>query len=202
MPFFSRKLPTQQPGAVRDLGPVCTWSALLPQHGSSPSPFPRSSHSLTVTATAAGELFLFGGFAYSSTNSDLYVFSTRDFTATFLQTSGEVATPRKEHGAALIGTTLLIYGGSYTNSAHGLDTLNSDSLCLLNLGMSNLLMSSPTPADDSFALQNRESRPALWSMVLGPILVCFTPQPWSIPSSLSSVVGTARMLSMISGHSI
>ena len=199
MPSSRKKLPTQQPGPV--LGPVCTWSAHGPQPGSSRSPFPRDSHTLTATANAAGELFLFGGHAYGSTSSDLYVISTRDFTATLLQTKGEVPTPRCAHGAALIGTTLLIYGGTNTNS-FDLNGLNSDSLCLLNLGTSGSLMSIPTPADLSFALQCRESGPALLSMALGPILVCFTPQPWSVPSSSSSVVGTVRMLSMIYGHSI
>ena len=190
MPFFSRKKPPTQPP-----GPVCTWSAHAPQSGSSQSPFPRHGHSLTATATAAGELFLFGGYvsaALSGTSSDLYVISTRDFTATLLQTTGEVPTPRCVHGAALIGTTLLIYGGSNPNSFDKND-LSSDSLCLLNLGTSDVLMSSPTPADLSFALQNPESGPALWSMVLGPILISVTPQPWSIPSSSSSVVGTARI---------
>jgi hypothetical protein len=200
MPFSSQKKPpTQPPGPV--LGPVCTWSACVPQSGSSRSPLPRIGHSLTATATAAGELFLFGGFVYGNTSNDLYVISSRDFTATLLQTSGEVPTPRQAHGAALIGTTLLIYGGSNTDSSDQ-NALSSDSLCLLNLGTSGSLMSSPTPADLSFALQNRESGPALWSMVQGPILVCGTPQPWSVPSSSSSVVGTARIISMICGHSI
>ena len=149
MPFFSWK--KQQPG------PVCTWSAHAPQTGSSPSPFPRHSHTLTATATAAGELFLFGGRELSpiSASNDLYVFSTQDFSTTLLQTSGEVPAPRFGHGAALIGTTLLICGG-YGDQ----NTLNHDSVYLLNLGTSDLLMSSPTPADHSFALQYRESGPA------------------------------------------
>jgi hypothetical protein len=147
MPFFSRK--KQQPG------PVCTWSAHVPQSGPSPSPFPRDSHTLTATATAAGELFLFGGWAHGAASSDLYAFSTRDYSTTLLQTSGEVPTPCYAHGAALIGTTSLICG-----SHGGQNVLNHDSLYLLNLGTSDLLMSSPTPADHSFALQYRESGPA------------------------------------------
>jgi hypothetical protein len=147
MSFFSRE--NQQPG------PVCTWSAHAPQSGSSPSPFPRHSHTLTATATAAGELFLFGGRVHCRASSDLYVFSTRDFSTTLLQTSGEVPTPHYAHGAALIGTTLLICGG-YGDQ----NKLNHDALYLLNLGTSDLLMSSPTPADHSFALQYRESGPA------------------------------------------
>ena len=155
MPFFSRKkLPIQQPG------PVCTWSAHAPQPGSSRSPFPRDSHTLTATTTAAGELFIFGGYTHDRTSSDLYVISTRDFTATLWQTTGEVPTSRALHGAALIGTTLLIYGGTNTGS-FDLNALSSDSLCLLNLGTLGSLMSSPTGADHSFALQNRESGTAL-----------------------------------------
>jgi Galactose oxidase, central domain len=127
MPFFSRK--KQQPG------PVCTWFAYDYQSGASPSPFPRDKHTLTATATAAGELFLFGGREFSpvSASSDLYVFSTRDFSTTLLQTSGEVPAPRFGHGAALIGTTLLICGGYGDHN-----TLNHDSVYLLNLGTSDL----------------------------------------------------------------
>jgi hypothetical protein len=136
MPFFSRKRP------------VCTWSAHAAQSGSSPLPFPRHAHTLTSTATAAGELFLFGGNKHDGgTSSDLYAFSTRDFSTTLLQTSGEVPSPRYAHGAALIGTTLLICGGK--TSSVDQNVLNHDSLYLLNLGTSDLLMSSPTQADHS-----------------------------------------------------
>ena len=152
MPLFSRKKrheplnpppanglasqSTQQPQPVL---PVCTWSAHAPQCGPSPLPFPRSSHSLTKTATAAGEVFLFGGFIghmHRCASSDLYVFSTRDFSTTLLQTSGEVPTPRAGHGAALIGTTLLICGG--TSGFGDQDVLIYDSLYLLDFGMSDL----------------------------------------------------------------
>jgi hypothetical protein len=122
--------------------PVCTWSARAAQSGPSPSPFPRYSHTLTSTATATGELFLFGGDVRGRKSSDLYVFSTRDFSTTLLQTSGEVPTQRLAHGAALIGTTLLICGGK--TNFHDQNVLNYESLYLLNLGTSDLLMSSPT----------------------------------------------------------
>ena len=167
MSFFSRKkLPFNHPPAnglasqsTQQPWPVCTWSAHTPQSGPSPLPFPRGSHTLTATATAAGELFLFGGYVYGWASSDLYVFSTRDFSTTILRTSGEVPTPRSGHGAALIGTTLLICGGTNFGDEY---VLNYDSLYLLDLGTSDLLMLSPTtPADHSFALQYRESGPAL-----------------------------------------
>jgi hypothetical protein len=120
---------TQQPR------PVCTWSAHAPLSGPSPSPFPRNRHTLTATATAAGELFLFGGYVHGRASSDLYVFSTRDFSATLLQTSGEVPTPRAGHGATLIGTTLFICGGTNFGDQN---VPNHDSLYLLNLGTSDL----------------------------------------------------------------
>jgi len=179
---------TQQPQ------PVCTWSAHAPQSGQSPSPLPRFSHTLTATTTPPGEIFLFGGYAHGRARNDLYVISTRDFSATLLQTSGEVPAPRYGHVAALTSTSLLICGGT--------DDALYDSLYLLNLGTSDSLMSSLTPVDHSFALQYRESGPALWSMVLDRPLVSSQPQPWSVPSSSSSVVILAGRSSMICGHSI
>ena len=134
---------TQQPQ------PVCIWSAHRPQSEPSPSPFPRHSHTLTATATAAGELFLFGGAVNSRTSSDLYVISTRDFSTTLLQTSGEVPAPRFAHGAAPTSTTLLICGGI---DVRCLDELNHDSLYLLDFGTLELLMSSQTAVDHSFTL--------------------------------------------------
>ena len=204
MPFSSYNLPadgiasqsTQQPQ------PVCTWSAHAPKSGPSPSPFPRSYHSLTAIATAGGDLFLFGGYYFGSDarsiNGYLYVISTRDFSTTLLQTSGEVPTPRWQHGTALIGTTLLICGGSTTSG----DVAPNDLLYLLNLGTSHPLMSSPTPAHHGFALQNRESGLGLWSMVPGRVVVAYIPQRWSVPSSSSSVVTVAGRPPMICGHSI
>jgi hypothetical protein len=126
---------TQQPR------PVCTWSAHAPQSGQSPLPFPRNGHTLTATATVAGELFLFGGYVHGCASSDLYAFSTRDSFTTLLQTSGEVPTPRAAHGAALIGTTLLICGGKTNGRANFGDqgVISHDSLYLLNLGTSDLL---------------------------------------------------------------
>lgn len=160
---------------TQHLGPVCTWSARAPQSGPSPWPLPRDCHTLTVTATAAGELFRFGGYAQGCASSDLYVLSTLDFSTGILKTNGEAPGPRAADGVALIETSLLICGGE-TNVGDQ-NVLNHDSLYLLNLGTSDLLISSPTPADHSFALQFRESGPVLWPMNLGPMVVTPTPQP-------------------------
>jgi hypothetical protein len=163
MSFFSqKKLPFNPPAAnelpsqsAQQPRPVCTWSAHAPRSGLSPLPFPRSSLTLTSTATptAASKFLLFGGFighVHRRASSDLYVFSTRDFSTTLLQTSGEIPTPRAAHGAALIGTTLLICGGIMDFGDQYV--LNHDTLYLLDLGTSDLLISSPTPADHSFVL--------------------------------------------------
>ena len=125
--------------SVQQPRPVCTWSAHAPQSGSSPLPFPRKGH--TLTATAAGELFLFGGWIHGSASNDAYIFSSRNFSTTLLQTSGEVPPPRAAHGAALIGTTLLICGG-LTNFGDQV-VLNHYSIYLLNLGTSGLLIVKP-----------------------------------------------------------
>ena len=119
---------------------VCTWSAHAPQSGPSPSPFPRNRLTLTATATLTGELFLFGGSvrAGGRASSDLYVFSTRDFSTTLLQTTGEVLIPRYGHGAALTGNALLICGGTTNFSDQNWNVLSHDSLYLLNLGTSDL----------------------------------------------------------------
>ena len=117
--------------------PLYPWSAHTPQFGRCPSPFPRFSHTLSTTATATGELFLFGGFAHDPNsslrrNSDLYVISTRDFSTTLLQTSGDVPEPRYGHCAVLTSTSLLIWGG-FTDSHR-----NDNSFYLLDLGKSDL----------------------------------------------------------------
>jgi hypothetical protein len=210
MPFFSQKKhhfspppangPASESQSTQQPRPVCTWSAHAPHSGPSPLPFPRDRHTLTVTATAAGKIFLFGGFVDAAPSDNLYVFSTRDFSTTLLQTSGELPTPRAGPGAALIGTTLLICGGTTDFGVQ--HVLNHDLLYLLDLGTSDALMSSPAPADHSFALQYRESGPALWSMVQVRAVVTAQPQPWSVPSSSSSVVRLMGRPSMICGHSI
>ncbi len=121
--------------------PVNPWSAHAPLSGQEPSPFLRYNHALSTTAegSAFGELFLFGGYAdhSESPQNDVYVFSTRDFSTTLLQTSGETPSPCYAHGAAALTSTHLLVWGGY--DFKGFD----DSLYLLNLGMSDHLMLRP-----------------------------------------------------------
>jgi len=143
----SKKLQSHSSQQDQQPGPVCTWSVHAPQSGPSKSPFPRYYHALSATATTASELFLFGGYAHTNDrytrNDDLYVISTRDFSTTLLQTSGEIPSPRGEHTTTLNNANLLIWGGNVK------DGPPDESLRLLNLGRSHLLMSRPTPTDES-----------------------------------------------------
>ena len=139
MSFFSRKKPPASGLASHWQQPwlVCTWSAHAPLSGLSGSPLPRSSHTVTTTATTASKLFLFGGNDIDGrASSDVYVFSTRDFSATLLHTRGDIPARRFGHSAALTSTTLLILGGASNSDVK--NALNHDSLYLLNLGTSDL----------------------------------------------------------------
>ena len=102
----------------------------------SPSPFPRYGHALPATATATGELFLFGGLVGTNVRNDLYLFSTRDLSATMLQTAGEIPSPRVLHASALVGSVLIVWGGD-TKSHNKAKTgeKQDDGLYLLNLGV-------------------------------------------------------------------
>ena len=130
----------QPPQETQQSQPVCPWSTHAPPFRQSQSPFFRSSHALSPSATATGELFLFGGYAQSKyPSNDLYVISTRDFSTTFLQTSGDVPSPRYGHRAVLTNTILLIWGGITSfGDRSSEDRSNDDSFYLLNLGTSDL----------------------------------------------------------------
>ena len=136
---FSRKETRKHSTAPRSQ-PVYPWSAHSPPFRQSPSPFPCSHHALSTSATAAGELYLFGGYDHRSAtlSNDLYVISTRDFSTTLLQTSGDVPSPRYGHSAVVTGTTLLIWGGRTDLSGRiAENSSNDDSFYLLDLGTSD-----------------------------------------------------------------
>ena len=84
-------------------------------------------------SASAGELFLFGGYmpGSKSATNDLYVISTRDFSISFFQTSGNAPSPRYGHRAVLTTDALLIWGGVTDLKAR---EASDDSLYLLNLG--------------------------------------------------------------------
>ncbi|KAI0066487.1 hypothetical protein BV25DRAFT_1820444 [Artomyces pyxidatus] len=128
-PWSARRLHLQAPVLLPNKAPAGP-APTAP----SPSPFPRYGHALPATATAAGELFLFGGLVHESARNDLYVFSTRDLSATLLQTSGEIPSPRVGHASALVSSVLLVWGGdTKTDGRARPNDRQDDSLYLLNL---------------------------------------------------------------------
>ena len=140
----------QSPQEKQQSQTVGPWSAHAPSSGKSPSPFLRHAHALSASVTASGELFLFGGCVHKprSPNNDLYVISTRDFSTTLLQTSGEVPSPRFAHRAVLTSTTLLIWGGSTDLSDQNApNQSDDDAFYLLNLGTSDLFDVKARSAD-------------------------------------------------------
>ncbi|KAI0285414.1 hypothetical protein BGY98DRAFT_945813 [Russula aff. rugulosa BPL654] len=129
-PAQSQSLPPAQQQQSRPVYPC----KIAPPSGPSPSPFPRYGHALPACATPAGELFLFGGLVHDSARNDLYVFSTRDLSATLLQTSGEIPSPRVGHAGALFNSVFLIWGGdTNTGGQEASNEPQDDSLYLLNL---------------------------------------------------------------------
>ena len=154
--------------------PMYPWFALAPSLGQSPSPFPRYGHAVSTDANAAGELFLFGGHASMFRSNDLYVFSTRHFSTTLLQTSGETPSLYCSYGVALTSTLLLVWGGWANFSGKNVQNrVHDDSLYLLNLGMLDLLMSRPPPADQSFlrsSIAKVDPRRGQWSQAVQSFL--------------------------------
>jgi Galactose oxidase, central domain len=131
----------QSPQEKQQPQPVCSWSAHTPPFGRSQSPFLRSYHTLSSSATPTGELFLFGGYIHSSKSlsNDLYAISIQDFSTTLLQTSGEVPSPRYAHRAMLTDTILLIWGGrTNLRNQDSQNPSHDDSFYLLNFGRSEL----------------------------------------------------------------
>jgi hypothetical protein len=85
-------------------------------------------------------LFLFGGKTHGGLQNDLYVISTRDFSTTLLQTSGDVPSPRIAHCSVLTSTTTLLIWGGRTDFSdqEAQNQSNDDSFYLLNLGTPDL----------------------------------------------------------------
>lgn len=110
---------------------------VAPPSSPSPSPFPRYGHSLPATPTPNGDLYIFGGLVRDAARNDLYLFSSRDSSATLLQTAGEIPSPRVGHASALVSNVLIVWGGdTKAESKARQSDKEDDGLYLLNLGMS------------------------------------------------------------------
>ncbi|KAH7914794.1 hypothetical protein BJ138DRAFT_1143277 [Hygrophoropsis aurantiaca] len=107
---------------------------VAPPTSPSPPPFPRYGHALPATATSNGDLYLFGGLVRETARNDLYVFSTRDLSATLVQTAGEIPSPRVGHASALVSSVLIVWGGDTKTDPQSKPTdKQDDGLYLLNL---------------------------------------------------------------------
>ncbi|KAJ7275227.1 hypothetical protein B0H12DRAFT_1005812 [Mycena haematopus] len=138
-----------QPGQQREQRAAYPWAAhrlllpppvvlnkpgVVPPTSPSPSPFPRYGHALPATPTANGDLYIFGGLVRESARNDLYLFSTRDQSATLLQTAGECPSARVGHASALVSNVLIVWGGDTKTDPKSKPTdKQDDSLYLLNL---------------------------------------------------------------------
>jgi len=58
---------------------------------------------------------------YMILRATIYVFSTRELSATHLQTSGEIPGPHVGHAGALISSVLYIWGGDMNTRSGGAD---------------------------------------------------------------------------------
>ncbi|KAF8640758.1 hypothetical protein AX17_000408 [Amanita inopinata Kibby_2008] len=126
------------PWSVRRLGLlppiVLVKPGVAPPTSPSPSPFPRYGHSLPAIATNGGDLYVFGGLVRDTARNDLYLFSTRDNSATLLQTAGEIPSPRVGHASALVSNVLIVWGGDTKADSKARPTdKEDDGLYLLNL---------------------------------------------------------------------
>ncbi|KAG6911578.1 hypothetical protein DXG01_011881 [Tephrocybe rancida] len=124
-PWSARRLVLPPPVVLNKPG-------IVPPTSPSPSPFLRYGHSLPATATATGDLYLFGGLVREVARNDLYLFSTRDNSATLLQTGGEVPSARVGHASALVSNVLIVWGGDTKPDPKSKEK-QDDGLYLLNL---------------------------------------------------------------------
>ena len=103
-PWSARRLTLLPPSILNKPG-------VIPPSTLSPPPFPRYGHALPANAGANGELYIFGGLVKESARNDVYLFSTRDNSASLLQTTGSAPSPRMGHASALVGDALIVWGG-------------------------------------------------------------------------------------------
>ncbi|KAF7320266.1 Cell polarity protein [Mycena kentingensis (nom. inval.)] len=123
---------------------------VVPSTSPSPSPFPRYGHALPASPTANGDLYIFGGLVRESARNDLYLFSSREQSATLLQTAGDGPTPRVGHASALVSNVLIVWGGDTKTDPKSKPTdKQDDNLYLLNLvsrEWTKVNVYSPSPA--------------------------------------------------------
>ncbi|KAK0569231.1 hypothetical protein OC861_001157 [Tilletia horrida] len=114
----------------------------------SPSPFPRYGLAVNATASANGEVYLFGGLVRDMVKNDLYTLrvdrlasslgsasavanaASNGISAELVQTTGEIPPPRVGHATVLVSNVLILWGGDTKVRA---DDVHDAGLYLLNL---------------------------------------------------------------------
>jgi hypothetical protein len=89
----------------------------------SPSPCPRNCHATPATVTPSGDIYISAGQTGLSLD-DIYVYSTRENTASLIQCFGDIPSPRTCHSCALIGNVLILYGDHWVGDDNALYMLN------------------------------------------------------------------------------
>ena len=125
-PWSARRLILLPPSVLSKSGGV-------PPSTLSPPPFPRYGHALPANASANGELYIFGGLVKEAARNDVYLFSTRDNSASLLQTSGSIPSPRMGHASALVGDALIVWGGDTSPDPTSQIDKHDNGLYLLSL---------------------------------------------------------------------
>jgi hypothetical protein len=114
-----------------------TQLGVAPFSSPSASPFPRYGLATPTVTTAGGELYMFGGLVEGSIMNDLHTLDCNDLSAKYIQTRGDIPSPRLGHAVAIISELLIVWGGN-TNAgrpAGALTTRDLDNgLYVLNLG--------------------------------------------------------------------
>jgi hypothetical protein len=125
-PWSARRLTLLPPSILNKPGVIAPTTP-------SPPPFPRYGHALPANAGANGELFIFGGLVKESARNDVYLFSTKDNSASLLQTTGSAPSPRMGHASALVGDALIVWGGDTNPDPTSQTDKHDNGLYLLSL---------------------------------------------------------------------
>ena len=125
-PWSARRLTLLPPIVLNKPG-------VAPVTSPSPPPFPRYGHALPATAGLNGELYIFGGLVRESARNDVYLFSTRDNSASLLQTTGLIPSPRMGHASAFFADALIVWGGDTNTDPTSKIDRHDNGLYLLNL---------------------------------------------------------------------
>lgn len=83
------------------------------------SPFPLQGHSMAATAASNGEFLIFGGYSQPAEKewkilgirNTVYLLSRPNASLRLMPTTGDVPSPRAYHASAMVGETLVVWGG-------------------------------------------------------------------------------------------